>query len=1142
VGSKPERVFHDPGGRRWRIVRAVGWPILIALPAVLFVLVVSVVVSPALPSVDLMPVPGFPVARDARPARAASETAQASSQDGTRTQLAATLSLGSTPPAPVGDPTRMIGYYVNWDDASYESLRDHVGSLTQLMPEWLHLARGELSEDDPVARSRATELIRTRRPKLPVTPLVNNYDADRERWDGDGLAMTLRSPKDRTRVIDEIAAFVTKNRFAGINVDFEGLPLGSRDDLTAFMRELSARLRSKGLEVSQSLPLSDKAFDYKALAECSDFLVLGTYTEHAAGSAAGPVSSQAWFAEQLRTAVADVPAEKRVIGLGCFGYDWDVATGVGAPITFAQALAISRSASETIEIDPGSLNPHFAYSDGQGGSHEVWLLDAVAAYNQIVTSRQFAPRGYALWRLGAEDPALWRVLDRRDSLDPKVAQSLRMLDQVSSVAYLGRGDIMKVIATPVDGSRSLSYDAGLGLITAESIVSSATPYVIQRWGASNSKTVALTFDDGPDPVFTQKILDVLRSHGVKATFFVVGENVRDNPQLLRDEFAQGHEVGNHTFTHPDLESISDDELRIQANATERLIESVLRRRTVLFRPPYGGDMEPMSLDRARPLAVTSALGYYTVGYGVDPTDWARPGTDKIVSSVLAHATNGSVILLHDSGGDRQQTVDALPRIIEGLRARGFAFATVSEMIGVSREAVMPALAAPERPAAAAYGVSLTVVDVVGTVLVALFLTAVFLGCLRLVLVVALAVFERVRERKRAHRDLASFRPSVSVLVPAFNEEKVIRASVESILASTYPDLEVVIVDDGSTDRTRDVVTQAFGLDPRVRLFTTANRGKAHALTHGLTRSSAEIVVAVDADTLFRPDTVSRLVEHFADPSVGAVAGNARVGNTGNLLTTMQAVEYVTVQNLDRRALDVLGCITVVPGAVGAWRRALVDEAGGFTDDTLAEDADLTLSILRRGAKIRYADDAVAITEAPETLRGLVRQRFRWVYGTLQAFWKHRGVAFRPSAGALGLVAYPNALLFQVLLPLLSPIVDLMLLGTLFGMLRQWIGQDGTFSPSALYSVLFFWAVFVFADMTAAAIAFVLDKGNDARLLPWVPLQRLFYRQLMYFIVVKSVAAAVKGTLVAWQHPESRVGVVDAVGDPLAARTDTDGGA
>jgi cellulose synthase/poly-beta-1,6-N-acetylglucosamine synthase-like glycosyltransferase/peptidoglycan/xylan/chitin deacetylase (PgdA/CDA1 family) len=701
---------------------------------------------------------------------------------------------------------------------------------------------------------------------------------------------------------------------------------------------------------------------------------------------------------------------------------------------------------------------------------------------------------------------------------------------------------MRVIATPAAGSRSLSYDTGLGLITAESIVSSATPYVIQRWGANRSKTVALTFDDGPDPVYTQKVLDVLRSHGVKATFFVVGENVRDNPQLLRDEFAQGHEVGNHTFTHPDLESISLDELRLQANATERLIESVLRRRSVLFRPPYGGDMEPLSLDRARPLAVTSALGYYTVGYGVDPTDWARPGTDKIVSSVLAQATDGSVILLHDSGGDRQQTVDALPRIIEGLQDRGYAFVTVSDMIGVSRETVMPALAAPDRPAAAAYGVSLAVVDAIGTILVVLFLAAVALGCLRLVLVVALAVFERVGERKRSHPDLAAFHPSVSVLIPAFNEEKVIAASLGSVLASTYPDLEVVIVDDGSTDGTREVVAERFGSNPRVRLLTTANRGKAHALTHGLNHTSAEIVVAMDADTLFRPDTVSRLVEHFADARVGAVAGNARVGNRGNLLTTMQAVEYVTVQNLDRRALDVLGCITVVPGAVGAWRRALVDEAGAFTDDTLAEDADLTLSILRRGAKIRYADGAVAITEAPETLRSLVRQRFRWIYGTFQAFWKHRGVAFRPSAGALGLVAYPNALLFQVLLPLLSPIVDLMLLGTLFGVVRRWLGQGGTIGPSALYSVLFFWAVFVFADVAAAAVAFALDKGNDARLLPWVPLQRLFYRQLMYFIVVKSVAAAVKGTLVAWHHPEDRVGVVDAGGDPVVVRVDAGGDA
>ena len=166
--------------------------------------------------------------------------------------------------------------------------------------------------------------------------------------------------------------------------------------------------------------------------------------------------------------------------------------------------------------------------------------------------------------------------------------------------------------------------------------------------------------------------------------------------------------------------------------------------------------------------------------------------------------------------------------------------------------------------------------------------------------------------------------------------------------------------------------------------------------------------------------------HFLNPKVGAVAGNAKVGNRVNLWTRWQALEYITSQNFERRALNTLGAVSVVPGAIGAWRTSAVREAGGYHTDTVAEDADLTMALLRRGYRVEYEDRALAYTEAPTNANGLMRQRFRWSFGILQAVWKHRAVFARK--GALGWVALPNILIFQILLPLVSPFIDLMFAG------------------------------------------------------------------------------------------------------------------
>jgi cellulose synthase/poly-beta-1,6-N-acetylglucosamine synthase-like glycosyltransferase/peptidoglycan/xylan/chitin deacetylase (PgdA/CDA1 family) len=673
-----------------------------------------------------------------------------------------------------------------------------------------------------------------------------------------------------------------------------------------------------------------------------------------------------------------------------------------------------------------------------------------------------------------------------------------------------------------EGSRALKYDEATGLITEEQFREFPSAYVIARRGAGNRRQVALTFDDGPDPTWTPRILDVLQREHAPATFFVIGLSADQQPGLLRRMVAEGHEIGNHTFTHPDISAITRQQLRLEMNATERLLESVLGRRSLLFRPPYAEDVEPETPDEVSPLLFTSGQGYYTIGMAIDPNDWQGPGVDAIVKSALDQVRNneGRIVLLHDGGGDRSETIEALPRLIQALRKEGYQLVTVSDLMGLTRDAVMPPVPSSDWFSLLLLDAGFLAIGSASAVLRSLFLVGIVLGVGRLSVIGLLALVQAIR----AHRHVPGEPEAVAVVVPAFNEEKVIVQTVRSLLASNGPAFEIVVVDDGSWDDTYAVVTEAFRGEPRVRAFRKPNGGKAGALNYGIRQTTAPIVIALDADTVFHPDTVQRLAAAFRNATVGAVAGNAKVGNRINLLTKWQALEYVTSQNLDRRAFDVLNGITVVPGAVGAWRRDLILEAGGFSTDTLAEDADLTMSVLRRGYDVVYEDRAVAWTEAPDTVAGLLKQRFRWVFGTLQAAWKQRGTILRPRFGGLGMVAMPNLIVFQVLFPLVSPVMDLHMLLSLIAAAMQQHQHPTEFSSDIIARTAFFYAVFVAVDLAAAVLAFCLERREDWRLLMWLPLQRFVYRQLMYYVLIKSMVTALRGSVVGWGKLERKATV------------------
>jgi cellulose synthase/poly-beta-1,6-N-acetylglucosamine synthase-like glycosyltransferase len=560
-----------------------------------------------------------------------------------------------------------------------------------------------------------------------------------------------------------------------------------------------------------------------------------------------------------------------------------------------------------------------------------------------------------------------------------------------------------------------------------------------------------------------------------------------------------------------------------------LIESLTGRSTVLFRPPYFGDAEADKPEEVEPAIRAQELGYIMVGLRIDPDDWKLPVTaDQIVDRTIQRAmdtnpeTRGQVVLLHDSGGDRSATIEALPRIIHELRARGFQFVPVSNLTGLSRDQVMPVITPGQKVYTRMDAVAFFFLSTGGWLLQWIFLIGILLGLGRLVFVGALAFAQWLRSKLRQHAHAGeNYSPLVSVIVPAFNEELVIEATIRSLLASNYENYEIIVVDDGSRDRTSEIVREHFYSHPRVRLLTTTNIGKAAALNLGLRHARGEVVVALDADTLFAPQTIGALAHRFYDKQMGAIAGNAKVGNRINIVTRWQALEYITSQNMDRRAFASLNCITVVPGAVGAWRRDLLEQAGGFPSDTLAEDQDLTLHVRRLGYKIGYEENAVAWTEAPDRLRTLAKQRFRWAYGTLQCMWKHSDALFRFRYGALGFIAMPNVWIFQILFPLVSPVMDLILVYTLITAgVERWQQPSG-YTLTNLRQVLFYYALFLAIDWTAACFAFLLEKRERWRLLWWLFLQRFCYRQVMYYVMIKSVAVATRGAMVGWGKLERK---------------------
>ena len=888
--------------------------------------------------------------------------------------------------------------------------------------------------------------------------VIQNYDPNLP--DGGDFSpslahATLATQASRDSFAQQVAAVVTRDHWDGVVIDFEQIQNGDQQGLV----DLVARVRSHlpahtrlmvAVPVRQLDNPASLGYDLASLARNVDVVQLMTYDQNDPTSSPGPIASLAWTRAAIASTLASVPAAKLQIGAAEYGYAWGPsAAKLGQSFSPAQARRWARDFHRTPQWNVADNGWRMVLPDGTQlywqDSRSVGVVARLALTDHL--------EGAAVWDLSSSDP----------------------LSRVAS-------------AVPLDRVQITATDArGIQVVKARGLV-------------------ALTFDDGPDPTWTPQVLSILRKYGVPGTFFDIGMSAEAHPDLVRQEIASGDIVGNHTYSHLDLTQIPQWRAALEIRADNWVIQGITGREPVLFRSPYGAQ-ELTDAQSAAHQDIAASLGMQPVGWNVDPEDWARPGIDKIVKAATASTAMDQIILLHDGGGDRSQTIAALPRIIETLRAKGYRFVTPDQLdasVGAPYRKAESGFwnTARDLGAIASYKLWVSAHEVT---LWALALIGI-LSLARLAISFPLAVAHRRRSRRRRAQWTADAGQghTVTVVIPAHNEAATIAATMAGVAALDGPVVQVIIAENGSSDDTADVARAVSVLHPHIAwdVRELGPVGKATALNTCLPDVVGDVVVVLDADTLLDARFLHAVLPHFDEPSVGAVAGNVKVGNRRSMLGRLQAYEYVVSLGLDRRAQAQLGVVSVVPGAAGAFRHDALLRVGGWPSRTLTEDADLTVELLAAGWDVPYESHAVSWTEAPATAREILRQRRRWSYGTTQVSQLHSYRMLRRGHGRIGWLGLPWLTLSQVVLPGIGPIVDVFLV---------WLVLNGDWAIA-----LGMFAVALVLDVLVSAWA-LRAEGESMRLLAMAPAARFVWRPLLLVAVSGSLRAWLTGRPVAWNQ-------------------------
>ncbi|PYL92135.1 MAG: hypothetical protein DMF14_04935 [Verrucomicrobia bacterium] len=1004
------------------------------------------------------------------------------------------VSSSATPTRPrrkAPDNEVRLAFYTNGDPYSYSSLEQHASQITHVCPEWMSMVNGvgDLQIDTD---ARVSKLAQNK--GIALMPLLTNLVGDT--WQPEAVENVAHGPAERQeKFIANVLVVLRDAKAAGVVVDWEQLDPTYKKDFTELLEKFADALHRDGRQLWLSVSPGQEIdyIDFEELSAHIDRFVALLFDETSDIDSPGPLASRMWFEGWLHVLLEDSDPKQWIIALGSYGYDWVIGGKKAELISFPEAMSRASNAEiDSAEVSAPGYNAYFYYEDNDK-EHAVWFLDVVTFLNELREVRKQKAGGFALYRLGTEDTAIWDALavapDFR--LDLPTRSLLEVLRGTDTITDVGDGEIVTVDESRADGMRTLAVDKD-NYLTANYTKFPEFPTLYHQ-GAGDAHEVALTFDDGPDPEWTPKILDVLKAAKIKAAFFLVGVNAERYPNLVRRIVDEGHEIGNHTYYHPNLALCWPEHIRLELNATQLLIQTLTGRATTLFRPPYAADTQPARLAELTPLQIAQDQNYLVVLENIDPQDWARPGADVILQRVKQQRHDGNIILLHDAGGDRSQTLEALPRIIEYLQARNDTIVPLR----------MPPLPGGQTMSHYISSTGFRIMHALQEFLWAFMVVATALVVIRTLIVIYLAY----RFRRSAPVDFAE---PASIVIAAYNEGKVIAATLQSLLKTDYQgELEVIVIDDGSGDDTTAEVEKIAATDARVRLIRQDNRGKARALQRGIATAKHKLIVFIDADTHCQRHTLRHLLAPFGNPDIGGVSGHAKVGNLRSFIARCQSLEYTVGFNLDRRAYTRWNCITVLPGAISAIRKTAIDRAGGLSLDTLAEDTDLTLNLHKQRLRIVYVPAAVAWTEAPETVRALSRQRFRWAYGTLQCLWKHRDMVCNWRYRALGWFSLPSIWFFQIILVAITPAVDLFLILSLpFGAWRD---------------LLPFVIVFLATDVILATLACVLERENVLQAWRIIPM-RLIYRPMLSYCIWKAIVRSVKGAWVSWGKLERTASV------------------
>ncbi|KIN76054.1 glycosyltransferase [Sulfitobacter mediterraneus] len=897
----------------------------------------------------------------------------------------------------------------------------------------------------------------------------------------------------------------------GLCIDASLIAAKGSAALAEVFRPFASRMADLGLQSCGVISATTEDANLVVTDHFLDLVVVKGFEEPWVGSAPRPVAARDWF-EQRVIAVQDIVAEdKLVMALGSFSVDWVSGRAKPDTMPYAQMASALAEAEATPTFIPAAGAAQAIYVDDKGRQHRSWILDAASAHNQLMWLKKRGVRGVGVWNLGYEDPGLWAVLDQAQHDTPLDGDTLSNVVFTNYVNRIGAGPFVAPVSMPVIGQREVVLDPQTNQVLDVKYDSMARPASVRLYGRGTPNKVVLTFDDGPVRNYTTETLDILKETNTPASFFVLGHNALQNPDLIERILEDGHELGSHTYWHPHMNDISASRATVEVNSVQLLVNGITGRSMRLYREPYMRSGGPITSKEVASLLPLEEAGYIITGMDIVPRDWLTTSAEELAAEVIRQVEEnaGGVVLLHDGGGDQTQTVAALPILIADLRAKGYEFTSIADFLDTNPETLMPHV---DGISTAFSSVSFKAVGNSWSLLEITFWSVFGLGLFRGLLLLFLT-----SRRKRHVASYAAEVPSVTVVIPAYNEADVITQCIERVLQSQYPYFDIIVVDDGSTD---DTYAKAlpYGTLPNVTVLTRQNGGKSAAMNRALFETESDVLICIDADSQIAPDAVGLLAGHFGDPDIGAVAGRVVVGNRNNLLTRLQALEYITAQSVERRAKEYLNAITVVPGAIGAWRTTALMEAGIFSTETLTEDADMTMAVIRSNYRVIYEDRAVAKTETPATVSGLLTQRLRWSLGMMQAGWKHLGAVIE--GRKLGLISLPDLAIFGYLMPLLAPLADLFLLILAGGYVMGWInGTEPAVTTAVPPTLLLAYLILPVLELFTVLLAFKLDPKEDRRLLWLIPMQRVFYRQLLYISVIRALWRATTGSLAKWGHAQ-----------------------